>query len=164
MGSSGDSSGVLGGTGAMELTGKIMVVAIILLLFVLVFVFCLHLYARWFWYRRQENTTATTTRRRRRLDFAAGHQELTAVSAFRRGLDPCVLKAIPVITFDPKEFKDGLECAVVGSIAMVNEEEEQKSPLPTRFRSLKRLLSGNRRVNPSSPRNLDLEQGGRAQS
>ncbi|KAL0380601.1 UNVERIFIED_CONTAM: RING-H2 finger protein ATL3 [Sesamum angustifolium] len=264
MGSSGDSSRVLGGTGAMELTGKIMVVAIILLLFVLVFVFCLHLYARWFWYRRQENTTATTTRRRRRLDFAAGHQELTAVSAFRRGLDPCVLKAIPVITFDPKEFKDGLECAVCLSevsegektrllpkcnhgfhvdcidmwfqshstcplcrnpvasqkqsnsstdatledvlqapigensgvnisstetpsfptnvlfwattlklarsvlawrkIIKVNEEEEQKSPLPTRFRSLKRLLSGNRRVNPSSPRNLDLEQGGRAQS
>ncbi|KAL0429963.1 UNVERIFIED_CONTAM: RING-H2 finger protein ATL60 [Sesamum radiatum] len=297
MGSSGDSNGVFGGTGAVELTGKIMVVAIILLFFVIVFVFCLHLYARWFWHRRQENTRATTTRRRRRrLDFAAGHQELTVVSAFRRGLDPCVLKAIPVITFDPKEFKDGLECAVClcevcegekarllpkcnhgfhvdcidmwfqshstcplcrnpvasqkqsnsstdatledvlqaptgensgvnissteapsfptnvlfwgddtqvssfgpcmeedhhgsgvgessssssstapmgnspdGSLVIdiprqVNEEEEQKSPLSTRLRSLKRLLSGNRRVNPSSPRNLDLEQGGRTQS
>ncbi|GFQ07177.1 RING-H2 finger protein atl60 [Phtheirospermum japonicum] len=41
----------------------------------------------------------------------------------------------------------------------MNEEDEQKSPIPTRLRSLKRLLSGNRRVNnPSSPRNLDLEQ------
>lgn len=46
----------------------------------------------------------------------------------------------------------------------INEEEEQKSQVPTRLRSLKRLLSGNRRVNPSSPRNLDLEQGGRGQS
>ncbi|KAK4413715.1 RING-H2 finger protein ATL60 [Sesamum alatum] len=299
MGSSAGGNGLLGGTGAIELTGKIMVVAIIFLFFVIVFVFCLHLYARWFWHRRQENTTATTTTsRRRRLDFATAHQELTVVSAFHRGLDPCALKAIPVITFDPKEFKDGLECAVclcevsegenarllpkcnhgfhVDCIDMwfqshstcplcrnpvssqkqsnsatdhatmedvhqapmgensgvnissteapsfptnvlfwgddtqvssfgpcmeedhqgsgvgessssssssaaptsnrpdgmlvidiprqINEEEEQKSPLPTRLRSLKRLLSGNRRVNPSSPRNLDLEQGGRTLS
>lgn len=45
-----------------------------------------------------------------------------------------------------------------------NEEDEQKSPIPTRLRSLKRLLSGNRRVNPFSPRNMDIEQGGRGQS
>ncbi|KAG8380224.1 hypothetical protein BUALT_Bualt07G0171100 [Buddleja alternifolia] len=44
------------------------------------------------------------------------------------------------------------------------EEEEEKSPVPTRLKSFKRLLSGNRRVNPSSPRNYDLEQGGRSQS
>ncbi|PIN13741.1 hypothetical protein CDL12_13639 [Handroanthus impetiginosus] len=277
-----------------------MVVAIVLLFFVVIFVFCLHLYAKWFWYRRQETTTTTTNRRRRRFDFAAGHQEIPAVSTLRGGLDPSLLKTMPIIVFDPKQFKDGLECAVclcevsegekarllpkcnhgfhVGCIDMwfqshstcplcrdpvsnqnqstssaestletilqapigennagvnvvpseapnfptnvliwgdetqvstfgpcveenpqdnaiqepstssssssstgatssglngmlvidiprpINEEEEQKSPVPTRLRSLKRLLSGNRRVNPSSPRITDLEQGGRSQS
>ncbi|KAL0414987.1 UNVERIFIED_CONTAM: RING-H2 finger protein ATL60 [Sesamum latifolium] len=298
MGDSANGGGRLGNTGVIELTGKIMVVAIVLLFFVVFFVFCLHLYAKWFWYRRQENTTTTATRRRRRFDFAAGHQEIMVVSALRHGLDPSVLKTIPVIVFDPKEFRDGLECAVclcevsegekarllpkcnhgfhvdcidmwfqshstcplcrnpvanqnqsnsaaestletilqapigensgvdafsteapnfptnvliwgnetqvstlgpcvegnhqgnataepssssssssMGSTSgrpdgisvidiprQINEEEEQKSPVPTRLRSLKRLLSGNRRVNPSSPRNLDVEQGGRGQS
>ncbi|KAL2457380.1 RING-H2 finger protein ATL3 [Forsythia ovata] len=99
-------------TGVLELTGKIMVVAIILLFFVVVFVFCLHLYAKWFWHRRQENATSTpTNRRRRRLDFAAGNLEVT-VMASRPGLDPAVLKTIPVVLFDSKESKEGLECAV----------------------------------------------------
>ncbi|GFQ07312.1 RING-H2 finger protein atl60 [Phtheirospermum japonicum] len=248
-----------------------MVVAIIILFFVVAFVFCLHLYAKWFMYRRHETTTTTTTRRRRRLDFAATHQEITLVSALAHGLDPNILKTLPVMIFDPNEFKDGLECAVClcevskgekarllpkcnhgfhldcidmwfqshstcplcrnpvdnqkdsffsddelslesvivespsfptnvlfwgdesrvstfgpcldeenqissgvaepssssstssmtssSNRRQMNEEDEQKSPIPTRLRSLKRLLSGNRRVNnPSSPRNLDLEQ------
>ncbi|KAH6790025.1 hypothetical protein C2S51_005031 [Perilla frutescens var. frutescens] len=297
MGDASEKNGKFGDTGVIELTGKIMVVAIVLLFFVVVFVFCLHLYAKWFWYRRQENSTTTNTRRRRRLDFAAGHQEIQVISALRRGLDPALLKTIPVIVFDPKEFKDGLECAVclcevsesekarllpkcnhgfhvecidmwfqshstcplcrnpvansaqsnsasdstletvlqapmvensgANVVAMevpnfptnvliwgnetqvstfghcveeghqgnaaaetsssssssmastssrpdgvalidiprqISEEDEQKSLVPTRLRSLKRLLSGNRRVNPSSPRNLDLEQGVRGQS
>ncbi|KAL8043543.1 hypothetical protein ABFX02_09G126100 [Erythranthe guttata] len=285
MEDSSKSNGKLGETGVIELTGKIMVVAIVLLFFVVVFVFCLHLYAKWFWYRRHETTTTTTTtrRRRRRFDFAAGHQE-TAVTTTntRTGLDPAVLKTLPVIQFDPKQCKDGLECAVClcevsegekarllpkcnhgfhlecidmwfqshstcplcrnpvanqnqsnscdestldsappltgesseapnfptnvliwgnenqvstfspsvdennqgvsgnaepSSSSMVidisrqihNREEEEEQKLqagPTRLRSLKRLLSGgggggsNRRVNPSSPRSLDLEQGG----
>ncbi|KAL7140473.1 hypothetical protein ABFS83_09G123100 [Erythranthe nasuta] len=284
MEDSSKSNGKLGETGVIELTGKIMVVAIVLLFFVVVFVFCLHLYAKWFWYRRHETTTTTTTatttrRRRRRFDFAAGHQE-TAVTTTttRAGLDPSVLKTLPVIQFDPKQCKDGLECAVClsevsegekarllpkcnhgfhlecidmwfqshstcplcrnpvanqnqsnscdesaldsesseapnfptnvliwgnenqvstfspsvdensqgvsanaepssSSSSMVidisrqihNREEEEEQKLqagPTRLRSLKRLLSGggggnsNRRVNPSSPRSMDLEQGG----
>lgn len=277
-----EKNGRFGDTGVIELTGKIMVVAIVLLFFVVIFVFCLHLYAKWFWYRRQDTTT-TTTRRRRRLDFAAGHHEVQIVPALRRGLDPSVLKTIPVIVFDPKDSKDGLECAVClcevsegektrllpkcnhgfhvecidmwfqshstcplcrnpvdnqnqsncgdesqlessalspvvenagnfptnvliwgdetqvstfgrsdeGNAAaetssssssmastsgrpdgvsvidiprQINEEDDQKSPVPTRLRSLKRLLSGSRRVNPSTPRNLDIEQGGRGQS
>ncbi|XP_073301938.1 RING-H2 finger protein ATL3-like [Primulina huaijiensis] len=288
-------SGKLGDSSVIELAGKIMVVTLILLSFVIIFVFCLHLYAKWFWYRRQVNPT-TTTRRRRRLDFSSGYQEAAAVAALRRGLDPSVLKTIPITLFDPKEFKDGLECAVclcevtegektrllpkcnhgfhVECIDMwfqshstcplcrnpvanqcqssensaadstlettqqipaaenpsfstetpnfptnvlfwgnesqvstfgpnsveedhqncainepsssspssssrsnrpdgilvidiptqINEEEEQKSPMPTRLRSLKRLLSGNRRTIPSSPRNFDLEQGIRGRS
>ncbi|CAA3003442.1 RING-H2 finger ATL3-like [Olea europaea subsp. europaea] len=295
----GDSAGMFGNSGdtdVLELTGKIMVVAIILLFFVAVFVFCLHVYAKWFWHRRQENATTTSQRRRRRrLDFAAGHLEVTVITA-RPGLDPAMLKTIPVVVFDAKEFKEGLECAVclceisdgekarllpkckhgfhVECIDMwfqshstcplcrnpvsnssqsssnsvttestlenilqtptgensgvngtdvpsfpanvlfwgnetqisilgpgledgsgisttatssqtpssssssssssqstsnrldgmmvidiprqFNEEEEQKSPVPTRLRSLKRLLSGNKRINPCSPRNGDL--------
>ncbi|XP_051119531.1 RING-H2 finger protein ATL3-like [Andrographis paniculata] len=265
---------------AIELTGKIMVVAIIILLFVVVFVACLHLYARWVWHRRRESGGITT----------GGRQERAAMSALRHGLNPSVLKAIPVVVFDPNQFKDGLECAVCLSevsegekarflpkcnhgfhvdcidmwfhshstcplcrnpvanessgaeaevtledilqapagensteapsfptnvlfwgdettvstfspcveenhqggepssasssssaaavaasasnrpdgvvaidIPMQSIEDEQKSPIPTRFRSLKRLLSGNRRVNPSSPRNSDIEQGGTGQ-
>lgn len=47
----------------------------------------------------------------------------------------------------------------------INEEEDLKSPMPTRMRSLKRLLSRDRRVNPTSPSNLDVEQQvGRGQS
>ncbi|KAL3825051.1 hypothetical protein ACJIZ3_021080 [Penstemon smallii] len=293
-----DNNGRFGDSSVLQFTGKIMVSATILLFFVVVFVFCLHLYAKWFWYRRQENTTTTTTtttRRRRRLDFAAGHQEIMVVSVLRNGLDPSLLKTIPIIVFDPKEFKDGLECAVclcevsegektrllpkcnhgfhvdcidmwfqshstcplcrnpvanqnqsnhtsestlenilqapIGDHSLeapsfptnvlfwgnetqistfgpsteeegqssaiaepsssssssstttttstsnrpngnsvidiprqINEEEEeQKSQMPTRLRSLKRLLSGNRRVNPN-PSSLDVEQGGRGQS
>ncbi|XP_057770488.1 RING-H2 finger protein ATL3-like [Salvia miltiorrhiza] len=272
------NGGKFGDTGVIELTGKIMVVAIVLLFFVVVFVFCLHLYAKWFWYRRQDTTATTATRRRRRLEFAP------PAPALRRGLEPSLLKTIPVIMFDPKQFKDGLglECAVClceicegekarllpkcnhgfhvdcidmwfqshstcplcrnpvsnstnstsdpsseaaieapigegnvnavaieipnfptnvliwGNESQVStfgpcgeeghhqgnetsssssssmasssgrpegvEEDEQKSAVPTRLRTLKRLLSGNRRVNPSSPRNLDLEQGVRGLS
>lgn len=286
MGDSSDRSVNLGDGNLVELTGKIMVVAIIVLLFVVVFVFCLHIYAKW-WYSRRGNATNTGRRRRRRLDFAPGNQGRTVVSS---GLDPSALKTIPVVLFDPEQFKEGLECAVclsevsagektrllpkcnhgfhvecidmwfqshatcplcrnpvanpnssasgettvegilqapVGenpgeapsiptnvlywgdetrvstfepcveenlqggeassssssSAAVVastsnmpegallidiprqaNEEEEQKSPIPGRFRSLKRLLSGNRRVNPSSPRSSDIEQGNRGQT
>ncbi|KAK4487441.1 hypothetical protein RD792_005923 [Penstemon davidsonii] len=295
MAESSDNNGRFGDSSVLEFTGKIMVSATILLFFVVVFVFCLHLYAKWFWYRRQENTTTTnttTTRRRRRLDFAAGHQEIMVVSVLRNGLDPSLLKTIPITVFDPKEFKDGLECAVClcevsegektrllpkcnhgfhvdcidmwfqshstcplcrnpvanqnqsnhtsestlenilhapigdnsleapsfptnvlfwgnetqistfgpsteeerqsnaiaepsssssssSTTSTINrpngnlvidiprqineEEEEQKSQMPTRLRSLKRLLSGNRRINPN-PSSLDVEQGGRDQS
>ncbi|KAK6153534.1 hypothetical protein DH2020_013173 [Rehmannia glutinosa] len=256
MEDSSDRSGNLGNTGVIELTGKIMVVAIILLFFVVVFVFCLHLYAKWFWYRRQEPTTTTTPRRRRRrFDFAAGHQEITVVGG--HGLDPvsegekarllpkcnhgfhlecidmwlqshstCPLCRNPVSnqktsnsvdelapmgenssvnaysieapsfptnvlfwgdenrvsTFGPCSEDDHrgssiAEPSTSSSSSMmvsnssrpdgilvidipgeIDEDEEQKSPMPTRLRSLKRLLSGNRKVSPSSPRNLDTEQ------
>lgn len=92
-----------------------MVVAIILLFFVVIFFFCLHLYFKWFYHQRDEQTPTTgirQRRRRRRLDFAAGHQEIVVVPTSRIGLEACVLKSIPVVAFNPNEFKDGLECAV----------------------------------------------------
>lgn len=105
-------------SGMFELTGKIMVVAIVLILLVIVFVFLFHLYSKWFWNRRRQvdgGNPNASTRRRRGFNFssASHHQEVNNVtSALRRGLDPTLLKTIPVVLFNPKEFKDGLECAV----------------------------------------------------
>lgn len=103
--------GKLKDSDAFEITGKVMVVAVLVLFFVVVCVFLLHLYAKWFWNRRQENPSNSisngTRRRRRGLDFVQGYQ-----AALRRGLDPSVLKTIPVLVFSAKDFKEGLECAV----------------------------------------------------
>ncbi|KAM7480667.1 hypothetical protein LguiA_028880 [Lonicera macranthoides] len=99
----------------VELTGKIMVIAIIVLFFVLLFVFFLHLYAKWFWYSSDEVGTTTTTRRRRRLPFNFSHgqeEELSATTLLHNGLDPSLLKSIPIVKFTPKDFKEGLECPV----------------------------------------------------
>lgn len=97
----------------VELTGKIMVVAIIVLFAVVVFVLCLHLYAKWFWWSVEEaNTTSPRSRRRRRRRFVFAPGQDPAVANLRRGLDPLVLRSIPVLEFNPKDFKDGLECAV----------------------------------------------------
>ncbi|KAL4584499.1 hypothetical protein LXL04_009102 [Taraxacum kok-saghyz] len=98
----------------IELAGKILIVSIVVLSVVLIFVFFVHLYSKWFWQRREENQNGSTTlRRRRRGDFTAGHQEQqSGVTVLRRGLNPSFLKTIPVLPFDRKDFKDGLECAV----------------------------------------------------
>ncbi|CAI9760405.1 unnamed protein product [Fraxinus pennsylvanica] len=268
----------LGDSSVIEATGKTIMVTIILLVFVVVCVVCAHLYAKWYWNRRHENT------------ITGGRHQVRAVTALRHGLDPTILKTIPVVIFDPKEFKDGLECSVClsevsqgektrllpkcnhgfhmdcidmwfqshstcplcrdpisnqnesssnssspeetvipveenpgqrpnfpanvlffgsetqvstfgpcledshqGTVTaassrppcssssastsnrpdgmlvidiprQVNEEEDEKSPAPSRLRSLKRLMSGNIRFNPWSPRNVDMEQGNSSQS
>nr|GMC47633.1 RING-H2 finger protein ATL60-like [Ipomoea batatas] len=88
----GDSSqrigGRLGDSGALELTGKVMVVAILSIFFAVAFVILIHIYTRC------------------------------------RGLDPSVLKTIPVVKFNPEEFKDGLECAVC--LSHVSEGEKTR--------------------------------------
>ncbi|PON78272.1 43kDa postsynaptic protein [Trema orientale] len=100
---------------AVELTGKIMVVAIIVFFVVVVFVIFLHLYAKWFWWRIEEDTTPSGQqsggrRRRRRFVFAPGQDH--NIATLRRGLEPSVLQSLPVLVFRPEDFKDGLECAV----------------------------------------------------
>ncbi|KAF4399410.1 hypothetical protein G4B88_022493 [Cannabis sativa] len=100
---------------AVELTGKIMVVAIIVFFVVVVFVIFLHLYAKWFWWRIEEDTASSgqqssTRRRRRRFVFAPGQDP--NIVTLRSGLDTSVLQSIPVLVFQPEDFKDGLECAV----------------------------------------------------
>ncbi|KAL8468114.1 hypothetical protein ACS0TY_031376 [Phlomoides rotata] len=99
------SDGTLGDTYMIELTGKVMVVALILLIFAMAFYCCLLL-----WFRHD------TTRRSRRLDFSAGHQEIIVThTTIDIGLHTSVLKNIPVIhVLD--ELKDGagigINCAV----------------------------------------------------
>ncbi|KAL1814293.1 hypothetical protein DCAR_0518429 [Daucus carota subsp. sativus] len=100
------TSGKLEESAAVELTGRIMVVAIIVLFAVIAFVICLHLYAKWYW-RHVARGGHSMSRR------AAGRHQLTAATALRgHGLDPSFLKTLPIILFSPQDFKDGLECSV----------------------------------------------------
>ncbi|XVF25302.1 hypothetical protein REPUB_Repub13aG0201700 [Reevesia pubescens] len=97
---------------AVAITGKIMVIAIIVLFLVVVFVLFLHLYAKWFWWRIEEPTRPSSSRRsRRRFVFAPG-QDTTHPLRATKGLDPTILASLPVLMFRQEEFKDGLECAV----------------------------------------------------
>ncbi|KAK7349349.1 hypothetical protein VNO77_06654 [Canavalia gladiata] len=118
--------GATGGTSASNvslddsdtagITGKIMLVAIIFLFMVVVFVVVLHLYAKWFWWAMEENAAPQTRNRRRRrrhrrFVFAPG-QDPVIYGIHQVGLDPSVLRSLPVLVFQPEDFKDGLECAV----------------------------------------------------
>ncbi|XP_059645464.1 RING-H2 finger protein ATL3-like [Cornus florida] len=110
MDNSSDSSPKLEDSPALKLTGKIIMIVMLVLFILVAFVLFLHLYTRWFWYRRGHDDT--TRRRRRRSDFGAGYEETTPATILRRGLDPSVLNSIPVIVFHAEEFKEGLECSV----------------------------------------------------
>jgi hypothetical protein len=109
------TSDSLGESNAIELTGKIMVVAIIFLFMVVMFVLMLHLYAKWFWWRFEERTVPQPQnrrrRRRRRFVFAPG-QDPVVYGTHQTGLDASILKSLPVLVFKPEDFKDDLECAV----------------------------------------------------
>ncbi|CAJ2663251.1 unnamed protein product [Trifolium pratense] len=108
------TSDTLGESNAIELTGKIMVVAIIFLFMVVMFVLILHLYAKWFWWRFEERTVPqpqNRRRRRRRFVFAPG-QDPVVYGSHQIGLEASILKSLPVLVFKPEDFKDGLECAV----------------------------------------------------
>ncbi|XP_027337205.1 RING-H2 finger protein ATL60-like [Abrus precatorius] len=114
MGATTGSSDSLGESGTVAITGKIMVVAIIFFFMVVVFVFVLHLYAKWFWWSIEQNITpqpGNRRPRRRRFVFAPG-QDPVIYGNHQTGLDPSVLRSLPVLVFQPEEFKDGLECAV----------------------------------------------------
>ncbi|PSR96228.1 RING-H2 finger protein [Actinidia chinensis var. chinensis] len=107
MGDSSELNRTLHDSATIGLTGKVMVVAIVVLFFVVVFILFLHLYAKRFWHLREDDDESATTRRRR-FEFAPS----AATAALRRGLDPSVLKSLPTISFNPQDFTDGLECAV----------------------------------------------------
>ncbi|XP_044485269.1 RING-H2 finger protein ATL3-like [Mangifera indica] len=93
-----------------SLIAQIMVGAIIFPFILVVFLLFLHLYAKWFWWRTQPPPAPGASRRhRRRLVFASGQDPAFTL---RTGLDAAVLRSIPVVTFTPQNFEDGLECAV----------------------------------------------------
>ncbi|XP_022721656.1 RING-H2 finger protein ATL3-like [Durio zibethinus] len=96
---------------AVAITGKIMVVAIIVLFLVVIFVLFLHLYAKWFWWRIEEPAPPPSRRNRRRFVFAPG-QDTAHPRRVTKGLDPTILASLPVLMFRQEEFKEGLECAV----------------------------------------------------
>ncbi|KAG9459481.1 hypothetical protein H6P81_003989 [Aristolochia fimbriata] len=92
-----------------ELSGKIMVSAIIVLFTVLLFILCLHVYARCFLLRRRREEIL---RRRRRAHFVFV-SEGVAPAASTRGLDASVLRALPVFVYSPEtHHEEPLECAV----------------------------------------------------
>ncbi|PWA47012.1 RING/U-box superfamily protein [Artemisia annua] len=92
--------------GMMEVTGKVLITTIIALVFVLIFVFLFNIYAKWLWSRRQQTLDSHNQHRNHQGQHAG-------VTVLRRGLDVAFLKTLPVVEFDPKEFKDGvLECSV----------------------------------------------------
>ncbi|XP_061356858.1 RING-H2 finger protein ATL3-like [Gastrolobium bilobum] len=100
----------LGESPAVDITGKIMVVVIIILFMVVVISMFFHLYAKRFWWSIGETTafgSRSRSRNGRRFVFASGQD-----GAFRTGLDPSVLRSLPVLLFQSQDFKDGLECAV----------------------------------------------------
>lgn len=101
--------GDLDNSATVEITGKIMVIAIIVLFMVVVFVIFLHLYAKWFWWRLEVPTPPaprSRRRQRRRFVFTPGQDPV------RRGLELSIIKSLPVVIFQSKDFPDGLECAV----------------------------------------------------
>lgn len=123
MGESTRFSRALDDSKAVALTGKIMVVAIIVLFVVVVFVIFLHLYSKWFWRRlgedeeEEEGTDSAPSRirrsrRRRRFVFAPGQDPSAAAAALHQGLDSSVLRSLPALVFRAEDFSDGLECAV----------------------------------------------------
>ncbi|XP_010917352.1 RING-H2 finger protein ATL3 [Elaeis guineensis] len=91
------------GAAGVTVSSEILVAAIIFLFMVVVFVIFLYLYAKRYW-----GANPALRRSRAHFVFAAAD----AVPVPHRGLDPQVLKALPVTVYRPADFKEGLECAV----------------------------------------------------
>ncbi|CAI9267649.1 unnamed protein product [Lactuca saligna] len=108
------SNSKLDDPGVMEVTGRVLIATIIALVVVLILVFLFHIYARWLWHRRQRSIDAYTNRHR--------HDQHSGVTVLRRGLDASFLNSLPVILFEAKDFKNGLECSVCLSEIMEGEK------------------------------------------
>ncbi|CAL0302212.1 unnamed protein product [Lupinus luteus] len=83
---------------AVEITSKIMIIGVIILFMIVIISLFIHLYAKFCLFIGGEAT--------------APSQGPPTHSALRKGLDPLVLRSLPIFVFQPQEFKDGLECAV----------------------------------------------------
>ncbi|KAL4560108.1 hypothetical protein LXL04_032257 [Taraxacum kok-saghyz] len=105
--------------GVMEVTGRVLISTIIALVVVLILVFLFHIYAKWLWHRRQRVIDAHNNRHRQ--------DQHSGVTVLRRGLDAAFLNTLPVVLFEGKDFKNGLECSVCLSEV---EEGEKARILP----------------------------------
>ncbi|XP_010504613.1 PREDICTED: RING-H2 finger protein ATL2-like [Camelina sativa] len=105
------------GSKTYAMSGKIMLSAIVILFFVVILMVFLHLYARWYLLRARRRHLRRRSRNRRATTmvfFTADPSTAAASSvAASRGLDPNVIKSLPVFTFsDETHSKDPIECAV----------------------------------------------------
>lgn len=112
-----EAGGTLDDSSMLAVTGKAMVAAVISLFFAVVCVFLFHLYTRWLRSSQRGGggrrpATAGRSHRRREEE----------TPALRGGLDPSVLKTIPVIAFGAKEVKEEVECSVCLSLVCEGEK------------------------------------------
>lgn len=103
----------------VSISTQIMIVAAIVLFVVIAFCFLLHLYVKCYWLTNNEDPNVVAWRRQ-----LAGQRRGASVPANRRGLDPAALRSLPVVVYNPKDFKDGLECAVC--LSEVSEGEKAR--------------------------------------
>ncbi|XP_021757310.1 RING-H2 finger protein ATL3-like [Chenopodium quinoa] len=104
---------------AASISTQIMIATVIVLFFVVALCFFLHMYVKCFWAHNNEDPDVVSWRRQ-----LAGQRRAAAVPAHRRGLDPAALRSLPILVYNPKDFKDGLECAVC--LSEVSEGEKAR--------------------------------------
>ncbi|WVZ18889.1 hypothetical protein V8G54_006211 [Vigna mungo] len=94
-----------------NLSGKIMLSAIVVLFFIVILMLCLHIYARWYLRRaRRRQLHRHRELIRTQLVF---NNEANTPAAVSRGLDAAVLASLPVFMYDPKAHRENVpECAV----------------------------------------------------
>ena len=115
-----------------ELSGKIMLSAIVILLFVVILMVCLHLYARWYLVRARRRHSRRARRRTRIVFYVDpsnpnSSNAVTVSAGGTRGLDAFVLASLPVFVYSEKTHPELPECAVCLS---ESEENETGRTLP----------------------------------
>ncbi|XP_057535693.1 RING-H2 finger protein ATL3 [Amaranthus tricolor] len=101
----------------VSISTQIMIGTIIVLFFVVAFCLFLHLYAKYYWSNMSEDRSILSWRRQ-----LANQRPRTSVRGRQRGLDPATLGSLPIVVYNPKDFKDGLECAVCLSEVLEGEK------------------------------------------
>lgn len=105
---------------AFEVTSKIMISAVIVFFVVMILVFLLHLYARCVWSATPEDPEIVSWRRQ--LARQNRPSDTAAAQRRQRGLNSSTLKSLPIAVYNPKEFKEGLECSICLSELQENEK------------------------------------------
>ncbi|CAL9225579.1 unnamed protein product [Arabidopsis halleri] len=100
---------------SFTINSKIMLTTTIVILFIVILMVSLHLYSRWYLHRSSRfNRTAAA------LTFFANPSS-TAVVTTSGGLNPSVIKSLPIFTFSAATAQNAIECAVCLSAFVDNE-------------------------------------------